>query len=110
MKYGYIQYVKPSSTVYFLEAIFMENLAFVNFYLQYNGDANVTDKKGRNALHYLAMNDCVEILNLLLEYNINLDAQEMKEKQSPIFYALKYSSFRIFRILITRNANINIKE
>jgi len=96
--------------VYFLEAVFLENLAFVIFYLEFSGDVNIFDIKGRNALHYLAMNDSVAILNVLLENRINIEVEETKEKQTPLFYALKYSSFKVFKILIERNADINHRE
>jgi len=90
--------------------VFLENLAFVIFYLENNGDINILDKKGRNALHYLAMNDSVNILNILLENKIEINHQEYKEGQTPIFYALKYSSFKVLKILLTRNTDIDKKE
>ncbi len=90
--------------------MFLENLAFVIFYLENNGDINILDKKGRNALHYLAMNDSVNILNILLENKIEINHQEYKEGQTPIFYALKYSSFKVLKILLTRNTDIDKKE
>lgn len=105
-----MQYIKPASTVYLLESVFLENLAFVIFYLEHSGDVNILDKKGRNALHYLAMNDSVSILNILLENRIKTEVEELKEKQTPIFYAMKYSSFKVLKILIERKANINHRE
>jgi len=56
------------------------------------------------------MNDSVSILNILLENKINIDHQEVKEKQSPIFYALKYSSFKVLKVLVTRDADVNKRE
>jgi ankyrin repeat protein len=88
----------------------MENIAFVNFYLSINGDINIKDKKGRNALHYLAMNDSVEILNILLENNIDVNQKDYKEQQTPVFFALKYNSFKVFKILLRRNGDVNVTE
>ena len=96
--------------MYFHEAIFMENIAFVNFYLELNGNVNILDKRGRNALHYLAMNDSVEILNILLEHQIEVNQKDSKDQQSPVFFALKYSSFKVMKILLSRKAEVNLTE
>ena len=45
-----IQYVKPTSTIYVLEAAFINNIAFIEFYLKYNGDINVLDKENKNGI------------------------------------------------------------
>ena len=88
----------------------MENLAFIFFYIEYNGNINILDKKGRNAIHYLAMNDCTKILKVLLDYKITLDQEEFQEYQTPLFFALKYSSFKVMKILIDNNSNLNKRE
>ena len=88
----------------------MENIAFVNFYLEINGDVNLIDKKGRNALHYLAMNDNTEILKIILDEEIYLDQKDFKNGQTPVFFAMKYNSFKVLRILLIRGANVNENE
>ena len=44
-----IQYVKPLST-YIIEAAFINNIAFNEFYLKYNRDINVLDKENRHCI------------------------------------------------------------
>ena len=47
------QKINPTSTIYLLEAAFMDNIAFVGFYIENNGDINIVDKKGRNGIYLL---------------------------------------------------------
>lgn len=53
---GLTQTVKPTSTIYFLEAAFLDNIAFVNFYLSNNGNINIKDKTKRNGIFFYLFN------------------------------------------------------
>ena len=48
-----IQYVKPTSTIFVLEAAFINNIAFIEFYLKFSGDINVLDKENRNGKYII---------------------------------------------------------
>ena len=105
-----IQKVKPYSTTYLLEAAFMDNFAFVQFYLENNGNINVTDKQGRNALHYAIMNDNINLIKYLLGNDINQNKQDTKFLQSPVYYAIQYRAYNSLKILIEHGCNLNIQD
>lgn len=77
-----------------------------------NVKANVfiTDKNGKNALHYAAGNEKPEIMHLLLKKctAFDVDTKDSNEK-TPLYYAAKSEDVEIVRALLDKGANPNIE-
>jgi hypothetical protein len=110
------QDIKPSDNIYFLEAAFLDNLAFTKFYIEYNGNVNVIDNNKRNgiliyklALHYSVINDNYKITELLVNNNCNMEQVDNMD-QTPLLLCTQYRSYRSLKILIKHGCNINKQE
>lgn len=107
---GLTQKVNPESTTYFHEAAFIGNLAVIKLYIDYNGDINITDSKGRNALHLSCISNNKQISKILLLNNINKDQNDTINLNSPLMYCIQYKSYDCLKLLVSHNCNINIKD
>lgn len=107
---GLIQKVNPDSTTYFHEAAFIGNIAVIKLYIDHNGDINVTDNKGRNALHLSCISNNKQISKILLMNNINKDQYDTINLNSPLMYCIQYKSYDCLKLLVYHNCNINIKD
>ena len=86
-----VQYVKPSSTTYIFEACLLDNFAFVELYIEYNGNINISDTNQRNCIHYVVMNDNDKMVKLLLKLGCDGE-QKDNVGDTPLHYALLYRS------------------
>lgn len=107
---GILQPAKPTSTVYIIEAAFLGNIAFIQFYIEHNGDINVTDNKGRNALHLACMCDNKEVTKFLLLNDIKVNLKERINEQTPLHLAIKYRSYKSMKLIINYGCEINSQE
>jgi ankyrin repeat protein len=107
---GIIQPVKPNSTVYLMEAAFLGNIAFIQFYIEHNGDINVTDSKGRNALHLACMCDNKEVTKFLLLNGIKVDLKEKINEQTPLFLSIKYRSYKAMKLIVNYGCQTTTQE
>lgn len=101
-----IQTVKPSSTTFILEACLLDNFAFVEMYIEYNGNINITDSNKRNCVHYAVMNDNDKMVKLLIKLACDFDNKD-KGGNTPLHYAIMYRSYKCMKILVDNGSNIN---
>ena len=101
-----IQTVKPSSTTFILEACLLDNFAFVELYIEYNGNINITDSNKRNCVHYAVMNDNDKMVKLLIKLSCDIDKKD-KDGNTPLHYAILYRSYKCMKILVDNGSNIN---
>ena len=101
-----IQTVKPSSTTFILEACLLDNFAFVELYIEYNGNINITDSNKRNCAHYAVMNDNDKMVKLLIKLSCDIDKKD-KDGNTPLHYAILYRSYKCMKILVDNGSNIN---
>lgn len=105
-----VQICKPTGNVYIHEAAFVGNLAFINLYIEYNGNINAVDSNGKNALHLCCMCDNEEVCKFLLLNGINVNLKEKINGQTPLHVAIKYRSYSCLKYLIKFKCNINEVE
>ena len=108
-KNGIIQYIKPSSTTFILEAALLDNFAFIELYFEYNGDINFNDNQQRNALHYACMNDNEKMVKLLIKLGCEINKKDYIGN-TPLIYSIMYHSYKSLKTLIEYNANVNLKN
>ena len=108
-KNGIIQYIKPSSTTFILEAALLDNFAFIELYFEYNGDINFNDNEQRNALHYACMNDNEKMVKLLIKLGCEINKKDYIGN-TPLIYSIMYHSYKSLKTLIEYNANVNLKN
>lgn len=104
-----VQYVKPSSTTYIFEACLLDNFAFVELYIEYNGNINISDTNQRNCIHYAVMNDNDKMVKLLLKLGCDGE-QKDNVGDTPLHYALLYRSYKCMRVLVEGGCNLNYKN
>lgn len=110
IKNGIIQNVKPTTKTWLIEAAFMGNIAFIQLYIEYNGDLNILDNNGKNALHLACMCNNVEVSKILIYNKIMINHKESNKHQAPIHYCIIYRSYDCMKVLIENNCDINIQE
>ena len=108
-KNGIIQYIKPSSTTFILEASLLDNFAFIELYFEYNGDINFKDNQERNSLHYACMNDNDTMVKLLIKLGCEINKCDYMGN-TPLIYSIMYHSYKSLKILIEFGADLNIKN
>lgn len=104
-----VQYVKPSSTTYIFEACLLDNFAFIELYIEYNGNINISDTNQRNCIHYAVMNDNDKMVKLLLKLGCDGE-QKDNLGDTPLHYALLYRSYKCMRVLVEGGCNLNEKN
>jgi len=108
-KNGIIQYIKPSSTTFILEAALLDNFAFIELYFEYNGDINFKDNEERNSLHYACMNDNDKMVKLLIKLGCEINKSD-NMGNTPLIYSIMYHSYKSLKILIEFGADLNKKN
>ncbi|CAE8741360.1 unnamed protein product [Polarella glacialis] len=68
------------------------------------------DVRGQTALHYLARTGHVECVDLLVGRGCKVDHVDTLVKQTPLFYAVRYSSGRMVRRLLELQADPNHRD
>ena len=82
----------------------------INLLIDYGADINVVDSKGMNALMISAFYNYEDIVKVLLETKLDIDTQEPYYQKTALMLAVQKSNKNIAKLLIEKNANVNIKD
>lgn len=93
----------------FMYAIDKKNYRAARILLDKGADPNQKNSLGDNALHLAAKWNIRELLNLMLDYDIDLDAIG-QDGFTAINYALAFGNYDIAKKLAQRGANLDIKD
>ena len=91
-------------------ASYKGEIARVKELLKQKPDINHRDQSGGTALHAGTWQDNLEILEILLEYGFDIDAQGSFNKNTPLHDAVWGGNFKVVQFLIQHKANPNIKN
>ena len=78
--------------------------------IDYGADVNEVDADGRTPLHWAVLYNNFEMVRYLLLAGADVNKVEIKEKQTPLFYAEKFASEEIKNLLISLGADENAKD
>lgn len=88
-------------------AVWHRNLEFAARLLRMNADSNMTDAKGRSALHYACITGYGPMTRLLLHYKANADLWDHQYTVTPLHYAALAGSPDCINLLIRNGAQAN---
>ncbi|GMH37558.1 hypothetical protein BSKO_05431 [Bryopsis sp. KO-2023] len=71
-------------------------------------DITEVDEDGRNCLHWAASKGQTEVAAVLIQQNVNLNAQTEGDKATPLFIATCGGHRRVVQLLLENNANFVI--
>lgn len=73
-------------------------------------DPTKTDRRGQTALHYLAKSKHVSCVDLLVSRGCKIDHVDGFLRQTPLFYAARYSTRAMVKRLVDLNADVAAKD
>lgn len=82
----------------------------INLLIYYGADINVVDSKGMNALMISAFYNYEDIVKVLLETKIDINAQEPYYQKTALMLAVQQNNENIVNLLIKKRANANIQN
>ncbi|CDK30187.1 ankyrin repeat domain-containing protein [Candidatus Babela massiliensis] len=82
----------------------------INLLIDYGADINVVDSKGMNALMISAFYNYEDIVEVLLETKIDINAQEPYYQKTALMLAVQQNNENIVNLLIKKRANTNIQN
>lgn len=94
------------------------NHRIVSSLLQHGADPNITDSSGRPALHYACDHKNSYVIELLIQFNANVNCQDA-DGWTPLFLLVAYlhtiymdheECIPCVRLLLDNNANVNIQN
>lgn len=87
--------------------VWYRNLEFTVRLLRQNADPNMTDAKGRSALHYACITGYGPMVRLLLHYRAKPNLWDQKYTVTPLHYAALSGSIDCIQLLIRNGAQAN---
>ncbi|CRL07025.1 CLUMA_CG019970, isoform A [Clunio marinus] len=88
-------------------AVWHRNFSYASKLLRMNADANVTDIKGRSALHYACIFGSATFVKLLFHHRALVNVWDIEKTVTPLHYAAISGSEECVRLLIARGAEVN---
>ena len=109
---GFIQFVKPDSETYLIQAAILGNLAFLETYIRAEGELAIVDHQGRNALHHCVSNGHKQFAILICEFGGSEELIEQKDNMgsTPLFYAVRYNEKSCLEVLLNYEADLFAKK
>ena len=104
-KYGNIGNNSSSDIV---NAVMNNDCKYILEYIKEN-DIDVVDAKLENLLHKAARNDNVEVVKMLIELNVDVNAHN-RHLDTPLHLAIISKNLSVFNVLLENKARINIKN
>ena len=71
-------------------------------------DINLEDSEGYAPIHYVAMNGCDEMADILIKNNANVNIKANNNGQTSLWFAAHNGRIKIAEMLIEAGANLNI--
>ncbi|XP_055620115.1 protein phosphatase 1 regulatory subunit 16A isoform X2 [Toxorhynchites rutilus septentrionalis] len=102
---SYKRHITFEDSVVLLEAAARNDIAEVAKLLQKGVTPDATNMDGLTALHQCCIDDNAEMLNLLLDFGANVNAQD-SERWTPLHAAATCGHLNLVKILIARGANL----
>ncbi|CDW88932.1 ankyrin repeat domain-containing protein 6 [Stylonychia lemnae] len=104
----HVQFVKPDSETYLIQACILGNIAFLQVYLKAKGTLEIIDQQKRNALHHSVSNGHKEITALLCNFGKKYKLIEHADVSgsTPLFLAIRYNEIDCLKILISYDCNL----
>lgn len=87
----------------------MNSQEYMDDLLAIDLDINACDEMDNTALHLVAKEGLVDMVNCLLEHGANIDALNDK-KNTPLFNAIRKGHDDVVKLLIRQNADIKIRN
>ena len=79
------------------------------YFLKYNFDFNILDKRNSTPLHWACFCSAYECVNFLIQKNVNLNIQDI-EGNTPLHLSVSSGVSKIVRLLLQKGALIDIKN
>ena len=92
-----------------LDNIIKEDLEAIKKDLKESPNVNKKNEFGNNALHIACKNNSIEVVKILLDYPIDIEAKGIDD-YTPLLYAASNLNHEILELLIGKNANINCQD
>ena len=93
-----------------LEATEQGDFAKIAAILKSGINANCVDKNGRTIMHIACSLGHIEIVKLLIEYSINVDAYSLKNKQTPLHETCIGGHTKILQLLLSEVADLDVVD
>ena len=93
-----------------LNAAFVGDADFLRDILETNPDIDIRDSMGATALHIAIFQENLEILQLLLEYGFDINAQVPSNGYTPLHYCVRMNNLNAARFLLAHNADRTIRD
>ncbi len=82
----------------------------INLLIDYGANINMVDSSGMNALMISTFYNYEDIVKILLDTKIDIDAQEPYHQKTALMLAIQQNNQNIAKLLIEKKANVNIQN
>lgn len=93
-----------------ITALQNKNIKLAEALIRSGADVNSVDSDGNSVLHLAMCFNKLSLIKLIISAGANINAVNKTESQTPLFYAEKYASDDIVKLLIQANADVEYKD